>query len=142
MAKKPETYIQQRTQELLNATFRHIWLFKVHGNMYQRAGVPDLVGCVQGVFFAIEAKTKTGVLDPLQEQTILEVNRAGGISFSFRSPEEAVEMVKWELRSRGITPLVQSPDAISEKLKSKRSRKTRLLSSWRRVQEKPSSRSE
>ncbi len=44
------------------------------------AGLPDIIGCVAGIFIAIELKTKTKVT-ALQAYTLRKVDRAQGQTF-------------------------------------------------------------
>ena len=67
------------------------WVFKVHGNEFMPAGIPDLVGCVPmkitqemvghviGVFVGLEAKRdKIEDASIVQLQTIEEIRKAKG----------------------------------------------------------------
>jgi len=55
------------------------WFFKVWGGGYQRAGIPDLICCINGVFIAIELKGDKGRPTELQKMNIRNINAAGGI---------------------------------------------------------------
>ncbi|MDK2919762.1 MAG: hypothetical protein PWQ37_2495 [Candidatus Petromonas sp.] len=57
----------------------NIWFFKVWGGGYQRAGIPDLICCINGVFIAIELKGDNGKPTELQKMNIKNINDAGGI---------------------------------------------------------------
>jgi Holliday junction resolvase len=45
---------------------------------YGRSGVPDIVGCYKGRFFAIECKAGKGTTTALQDKNIKEIKKAGG----------------------------------------------------------------
>jgi Holliday junction resolvase len=45
---------------------------------YGRSGVPDIVGCYKGHFFAIECKAGKGTTTALQDKNIKEIEKAGG----------------------------------------------------------------
>ena len=45
---------------------------------YGRNGVPDIVGCYKGHFFAIECKAGKGTTTALQDKNIKEIEKAGG----------------------------------------------------------------
>lgn len=49
-----------------------------------RHGIPDLLVCARGHFFAIELKTDEGYATKLQELSIDRINRAGGVAFISR----------------------------------------------------------
>lgn len=78
----------------MEVAFPDCWHFKVHGNEYQRAGIPDRIFCIKGLFVAIEIKMPGEDPDELQEYEIDQINKAGGIAIVARSPQEAVELVQ------------------------------------------------
>jgi len=54
------------------------------GGKYTRAGVPDIIACVNGYFIAVELKTETGRVSKLQEFNLENIWRAGGASMVLR----------------------------------------------------------
>ena len=52
--------------------------WKMHGGMYGTAGIPDVICCLDGRFFAFEVKTPDGRVTKLQERTIHKIKVAGG----------------------------------------------------------------
>lgn len=95
MAKKRETNLQRRIQKAIRDEFPNIFMFKVHGNEFQPSGIPDLLGCVCGIFFAIEVKLpEEGVLSQLQIDTIEEIAEAGGVVGVAETVEEALAIVR------------------------------------------------
>ena len=54
------------------------WYFMPSMNGYGRAGIPDFIGCYNGAFFAIEAKSANGKLTPNQEREIAAIQQASG----------------------------------------------------------------
>lgn len=55
------------------------WFFKVHGgSIFQQAGIPDIVGVVNGKFIALELKAEKGTPSELQLRAIRLINAAGG----------------------------------------------------------------
>ena len=62
--------------------------WKEHGGMYGTAGIPDIICCIDGRFFAFEVKNEKGVPTALQEATIRKINAAGGTATVVRSVEE------------------------------------------------------
>lgn len=68
--------------------------WKTHGDMYGTAGLPDIVCCLDGRFFAFEVKTPSGQLTKLQEHTLERIRAAGGRAFVVRSVED-VGAVLW-----------------------------------------------
>lgn len=66
-----------------------LWFMKVHGGPYQKAGVPDFLGCYHGVMFYIEVKQPGKVPTPLQEIEMRRLRRAGAIGGVATSVDEA-----------------------------------------------------
>ncbi len=56
-----------------------IWFIKIWGGGFQRAGIPDIIACINGKFVAIELKGPTGKPTPLQEYNIARINECNGI---------------------------------------------------------------
>jgi len=47
---------------------------------YGRSGVPDIVGCYEGLFFGIECKAGKNKPTPLQEKNLKQIAEAGGLA--------------------------------------------------------------
>lgn len=62
--------------------------WKEHGGMYGTAGIPDIIACINGRFYAFEVKTENGRLTKLQESTIRKILTAGGTALVVRSVYE------------------------------------------------------
>ena len=54
--------------------------WKTHGGMYGTAGIPDVVACIDGRFYAFEVKQLSGKLTRLQEHTLEKIRAAGGVA--------------------------------------------------------------
>lgn len=83
--------IKKKLNEITKARFD-----KIHGGPYQRAGIADIIGLINGRYIAIEIKTpqnKSGVTR-IQQEFLDEINACGGIGFvatSFDEVREALE---------------------------------------------------
>jgi len=75
-------------------TVPRCFAWKEHGGLYGTAGVPDVICCLDGRFFAFEVKTPEGRLTKLQEHTIQRIKDAGGHAFVVRSVDD-VKAVLW-----------------------------------------------
>ena len=69
--------------------------FKVWGSEHMMAGLPDIIGCYRGRFFALETKlpekrTNTSIV---QERIMEKIRRAGGLAQVVCTIPEAVEAV-------------------------------------------------
>lgn len=69
-------------------TVPRCFAWKEHGGMYETAGIPDVIACIDGRFFAFEVKTDIGKPTKLQEATIRKILAAGGTAVVVRSVEE------------------------------------------------------
>ncbi len=74
--------------------------WKTHGGMYGTAGIPDIIACVEGRFFAFEVKTATGKATLLQEATLRKILATGGTAAVVRSVDE----VRAIISRHGVAP--------------------------------------
>ena len=75
-------------------TVPNCFSWKEHGGMYGTAGIPDIICCYCGRFFAFEVKTETGKLTKLQEATIRKIKEAKGQAFKVTSVEEVKQILE------------------------------------------------
>ena len=68
--------------------------WKIHGGVYGTAGIPDIIACVDGRFFAFEVKTASGKATPLQQATIRKILAAGGTALVARSVDEVRDALR------------------------------------------------
>ena len=68
--------------------------WKTHGGVYGTAGIPDIIACVDGRFFAFEVKTASGKATPLQQATIRKILAAGGTALVARSVDEVRDALR------------------------------------------------
>lgn len=96
MTTGPETRLQRRIQRELTKRYgTDLWVFKVHGGWFQENGIPDIIGCLHGRFFALEVKLpeeKWGLTD-LQRAQLDRLEQAGGTVAVVRSVEEALDVL-------------------------------------------------
>lgn len=71
--------------------------WKTHGGMYGTAGIPDIIACMEGRFYAFEVKQPSGRLSRLQEVTLKKIEAAGGVAVMVTSVDE----VKSTLAGKG-----------------------------------------
>lgn len=71
------------------------YYLKVHGSMYQPAGTPDILACVNGKFIGIEVKRPNGgTVSALQKNKLKKIELAGGVAVVARSVEDVSAMLK------------------------------------------------
>ena len=80
MAITPEGKVKAKVRALLKEYY--IYHFMPATGGYGRSGVPDIVGCVNGEFFAVECKAdSTKKLTALQQRELDNIAKAGGSPF-------------------------------------------------------------
>lgn len=62
--------------------------WKEHGGMYGTAGIPDIIACIGGKFYAFEVKTESGKTTALQDATIRKILACGGKAYVVRCADE------------------------------------------------------
>jgi len=91
-----ERGITNRIKKALNKEFpKSVW-YKIHGSPHQEKGIPDLIGCYKGKFFALEVKVpgKEDNTTKYQEYQLKRVKEAGGTSSVVSSPQQAINLIK------------------------------------------------
>lgn len=79
MADTPEAKVKKQVVAQLKQLGAY-YFYPVTGG-YGRSGVPDIVGCYRGQFFAIECKANGNKPTPLQSKNIASINDCGGIAW-------------------------------------------------------------
>jgi hypothetical protein len=80
---------------------------KIHGGPFQRVGLPDLIGCVNGLFFGLEVKLEGETYEPIQEREAIEIRHKGqGVAACIHSPREAVDVVRKALSQAKTRPRI------------------------------------
>ena len=70
-----------------------VFFYKVHGDPFQTAGLPDLILCVSGRFVGLEVKQPGKKPTPLQTRTLEKIKEAGGASAIVTSLDEVKEII-------------------------------------------------
>ena len=76
MALTPEAKVKKKVKEILDQM--GVYHFSPMQNGMGRAGIPDIIGCLEGHFIGIECKAGTNKPTPLQEQNLERILQAGG----------------------------------------------------------------
>lgn len=82
MAATPESKVKKRVREILDKL--GIYHFMPPANGFGRAGIPDIIGCLNGHFIAIECKAGKGTTTALQDRELDRIHNAGGTTFIAR----------------------------------------------------------
>jgi Holliday junction resolvase len=90
----PEAKVKKRVVNVLKENGAY-YFFPASGG-YGRSGVPDVVGCYRGVFFAVECKAGSNKPTALQEAEMRKIREANGITLVVN--EDNIDDVKIMLR--------------------------------------------
>jgi Holliday junction resolvase len=90
MAQTPEAKVKLAVRKVLDSL--GVYYFMPPGNGFGRAGIPDIIGCMNGRFIAIECKAGKGKTTALQERELLAICNHGG--FTFIAREDCLEELK------------------------------------------------
>lgn len=74
----PESKVKDKAKKILESIGAYYFMPATGG--YGRSGIPDIVGCLNGIFFAIECKANGGRPTALQLREIDRINVAGGFA--------------------------------------------------------------
>ena len=95
MADTPEKKVKAAVRKLL--TRLGIYHFMPPGMGLGRSGIPDIIGCYQGRFIAIECKAGKGKTTALQERELAAIKAAYGFAVVVR--EDNLEELEQELQA-------------------------------------------
>lgn len=96
MATTPEGRIKKRLDAMLKA--EGVWFYSPQAGPYGRAGIPDRIAIVGGLFVGVECKAdKTKRPTALQRKAMEDINNAGGQSFVVFD-DETIEAVRQFIR--------------------------------------------
>lgn len=90
----PETRIVRKIMKALGEAYPRAYLRKIHGNAFQHAGIPDIVGCIDGYFVGLEVKTTSGRVSTIQELEGQLIVKAGGIYGVVTDDQEAIDLIQ------------------------------------------------
>lgn len=79
MATTPEGKVKNAVRKVLDRL--GIYHFMPPGMGLGRSGIPDIIGCKNGKFIAIECKAGKGKVTALQERELIAICNAGGFTF-------------------------------------------------------------
>ena len=57
------------------------WFVKFFANSFTKAGIPDILACMNGYFVGIEVKAQNGKPSELQLYNVDKIRNAGGFAF-------------------------------------------------------------
>lgn len=95
MAQTPEGAVKAAVRKLL--TEHGVYYFSPAANGFGRSGIPDIIGCFQGRFIAIECKAGKGTTTALQDRELAAIRTAGGMTMvvNENNLSELKEKLQW-----------------------------------------------
>ena len=100
MSTTPESKVKKRVREVLDKL--GIYHFMPPANGFGRAGIPDIIACMDGHFIAIECKAGKGTTTALQERELDRIHNAGGTTYIAREDNiDELQQILWE-KKRGL----------------------------------------
>jgi Holliday junction resolvase len=96
MAATPESKVKKRVREVLDKL--GIYHFMPPANGFGRAGIPDIIACMDGHFIAIECKAGNGKTTALQDLELNRIHNAGGTTYIAR--ESNIDELQQLLREK------------------------------------------
>jgi len=93
MALTPEAKVKKKVKEILDQM--GVYHFSPMQNGMGRAGIPDIIGCLEGQFLGIECKAGKGKTTALQERELNRILNAGGYALVVN--EENINQL-WEIK--------------------------------------------
>ena len=87
-----ETKLKKQVIDFIRRMYPSAWFYKAADRW--TAGIPDLVLCVEGRFYAIELKVSDNKTTPIQEFVIRKIQGAGGRAAVCRSLDEVKQFLK------------------------------------------------
>lgn len=80
MAETPEGRIKRKIIAWIKETWPDSYAFRYPAGMFGRAGVPDIIACIEGFFVAIEVKSEVGRVTGIQMLELKSIQKAKGIA--------------------------------------------------------------
>jgi len=95
MAMTPEGKVKAKLKKILDEM--GIWHFSPFQAGMGRAGIPDIIGCYNGLFVAFECKANGNKPTALQEREINAIRTAKGLAFVVdeNNLDDIKELLQW-----------------------------------------------
>ena len=95
MASTPERKVKEKVVTVLKQHGAYYFFPATYG--LGRAGIPDIIGCLDGYFIAIECKAGKGTTTALQERELNRILNAGGYALvvNEKNINQLQEITEW-----------------------------------------------
>lgn len=124
-------------KDIVAAILRHLksrsrcFAWKTHGGLYGTAGIPDIIACIDGGFYAFEVKQPGGKLTRLQESTLGKIQAAGGVAVKVVSVEEVKMALAAETTAEDVVEYWRQVCLLNTQINEKRVQAARLRKAGR-----------
>jgi Holliday junction resolvase len=98
MAQTPESKVKSLVTRQLKELGAYYFYPATGG--FGRSGVPDIVGCYQGLFFAIECKAGNNKPTPLQQKNLDQIEESGGLTWivNEQNARDVERVLLWHIK--------------------------------------------
>ena len=97
-----EGYYQDKIIKFLTKTHPKAFVWKAAAGAYSRQGIPDVCAVIGGRYYGFEVKRPyIGKPSKIQEQTIRQIQAAGGIAEVVCFPEEVQKIIEKHMKVEG-----------------------------------------
>ena len=92
----PENKVKAQLKENL-AKVPRLFYYSAAAGAYSTSGIPDIIGCLDGYFIAIECKAGKGKTTALQERELNRILNAGGYALvvNEQNINQLLEITEW-----------------------------------------------
>lgn len=94
-----ELDLKRKVVAMMRKEYPEIWFYKAADQF--TSGIPDIVGCASGMFFAIELKFKKNKLTRIQRHVLGKIDDAGGWAFVCYDAKEVRNCLEQITKSQG-----------------------------------------
>jgi len=96
----PEAKVKKHVKEILDSM--GVYYFMPAMGSFGRAGIPDIIGCYNGRFVAIECKAGKGKTTALQDRELARISTADGLSYVINEDNihELKELIIWNTKQK------------------------------------------
>ena len=92
-----ESFYQTKILTWLKTNYPDGFYWKAQQGPYSRQGIPDICGVINGHFYGFEVKRPGGLPTKVQEETIRQINAAGGTALVVTTTEQVENAIReWE----------------------------------------------
>lgn len=112
--KRQENKVVKEFFDRARAELGGFW-WKVHGSMFQITGNPDVCGCLQGLYIAIEFKDGNNEPSEVQLTRIKQIKEANGFAGVYWEADKAIRDIKKHVKNFTLQEAEKSRKIVRKK---------------------------